>query len=223
MSFVIAAPEYVVAAAEDLANIGSTISWANAAASAPTSAVAAAGADEVSATIAAFLGAHAQTYQALSTQAAMLHSRFVQLMDACAGRYAVAEAANASPLQTLEQRPLIGNGANATTPGGNGGDGGWLFGNGGNGAPGAGGQNGGNGGSAGLFANGGNGGVGGAGANGLVGQPRLAGGNGGNGGAGGWLYGQGGSGGLGGNGAPSLRASMPQLGTASAVAVAMRA
>ncbi len=63
--------------------------------------------------------------------------------------------------QTLLSRPLIGNGANATTPGGNGGDGGWLFGSGGNGAPGAAGQSGGNGGSAGLWGNGGAGGAGG--------------------------------------------------------------
>lgn len=49
MQFVIAAPEFVAAAATDLANIGSTISAANVAAAAPTSGVLAAGADEVSA------------------------------------------------------------------------------------------------------------------------------------------------------------------------------
>ena len=48
MSFVIAVPEYVTAAASDLANIGSTISAANTAAAAPTSAIVAAGGDEVS-------------------------------------------------------------------------------------------------------------------------------------------------------------------------------
>ncbi|WP_016719227.1 PE domain-containing protein, partial [Mycobacterium tuberculosis] len=49
MSFVSVAPEIVVAAATDLAGIGSAISAANAAAAAPTTAVLAAGADEVSA------------------------------------------------------------------------------------------------------------------------------------------------------------------------------
>jgi PE family len=49
MSFVFATPEYV-AAASDLANIGSTISSANAAALGRTSGVLAAGADEVSTT-----------------------------------------------------------------------------------------------------------------------------------------------------------------------------
>ena len=56
----IAAPEYVAAAATDLANIGS----ANAAATFQTPGVLAAGADEVSEIIAALFGAHAQAYQA---------------------------------------------------------------------------------------------------------------------------------------------------------------
>lgn len=53
MSFVIAVPEFLSAAATDLANLGSTISAANAAASIPTTGVLAAGADDVSAAIAA--------------------------------------------------------------------------------------------------------------------------------------------------------------------------
>lgn len=73
-----------------------------------------------------------------STQAASFHARFVQALSGAGGAYAAAEAANVSPLQTLQQdlaglatfspvkdmtgRPLFGNGANATTPGGNGGD-----------------------------------------------------------------------------------------------------
>ena len=147
MSFVIAAPEYVAAAATDLSNIGSAISSANSAALGPTSSVLAAGADQVSAQIAAVFGAHAQAYQALSAQAASFHQQFVQLMNGGAAQYGVTEAANASPLQTVEQellgvintpsqlltgRPLIGNGANgAPGTGANGGDAGWLFGNGG--------------------------------------------------------------------------------------------
>ncbi len=63
MSFLIAAPELVAAAATDLARVGSTISTANVAASGPTTSVIAAGADEVSAGIAALFGAHAQAYQ----------------------------------------------------------------------------------------------------------------------------------------------------------------
>jgi PE family len=132
MSFVIAAPDLVIAAASDLASIGSAINAANAAAVATTTSVVAAAADEVSTQLAALFGAHARSYQALSAQAAAFHDQFVRALNAGAGTYAGTEAANASPLQTLEQdvlgvinapteallgRPLIGDGANSTTVG----------------------------------------------------------------------------------------------------------
>ncbi|OOK80125.1 PE family protein [Mycobacterium kansasii] len=129
MSWVIAAPEYVAAAANDLAGIGSTLSQANMAALAPISGVLPAGADEVSFAISALFDAHAQAYQALSAQAALFHQQFVQLMSGGAGQYAAAEAANVlpmqvaaaainDPVQALTGRPLIGNGANgARAPG----------------------------------------------------------------------------------------------------------
>jgi hypothetical protein len=106
LSYVIAAPEYVAAAATDLANIGSALGDANSAALGPTSSVFAAGADEVSAAISALFNSHAQTYQALSTQAALFHQQFVNLMTGGASEYALTEAANASPLQTVEQGML---------------------------------------------------------------------------------------------------------------------
>lgn len=70
MSFVIAAPEVMAAAATDLANIGSSISAASAAAAGPTMGILAAGADEVSVAISALFGSHAQGYQTLSAQLA---------------------------------------------------------------------------------------------------------------------------------------------------------
>jgi PE family len=208
MSFVIAAPEFVTAAASDLANVGSTISTANAAAAAPTTGVLAAGADEVSATVATLFGAHGQAYQVISAQTAAFHQQFVQLINSGAGSYAAAEAANAAPLQSTQQdllavinaptqaalgRPLIGNGAN-----GSGGAGGLLWGNG------AAGQNGGNGGAAGfLYGTGGTGGstaslrygVGGIGGTGAILSRIGTGSSGGNGGEG---MSQGGNGGIGG-------------------------
>jgi hypothetical protein len=69
MSFVFAVPDVVSTAATDLASIGTTLTQANSAAAAQTTEVLAAGADEVSAAVAAFFGAHAQGYQALSAQA----------------------------------------------------------------------------------------------------------------------------------------------------------
>lgn len=55
MSYVLATPEMVAAAANNLAQIGSTLSAANAAALAPTTGVLAAGADEVSAAVASLV------------------------------------------------------------------------------------------------------------------------------------------------------------------------
>ncbi len=208
MSFVIAAPEMMTAAASDLAGIQSALSEANAAATARTTAVLAVGADEVSAAIAALFSAHGQAYQVLSAQAAAFHDQFVRTLAAGAASYASAEAANASPLQALQAlaifspvkdltgRPLIGNGANgAPGTGANGGAGGWLIGDGGaggSGAPGPG-LTGGNGGAAGLIGNGGAGGNGGTSALGALGD-------GGAGGRGGdaVLFGAGGTGGAGG-------------------------
>jgi hypothetical protein len=99
MSFLFAQPQMLMAAATDLAGIGSTLNAANTAAALPTTSVLAAGADEVSAAMASMFGAHARQYQAMSAQAANLHSQFVQAMNSASGAYASAEAANASPLQ----------------------------------------------------------------------------------------------------------------------------
>jgi hypothetical protein len=156
-SFLIAVPEVVAAAATDLSNIGSTIGAANTSAAAGTMGLLPAAADEVSAVIAALFNGHAQAYQALSTQAALFHQQFVQLMNSAGSAYAAAEAANASPLQAVRQealaainapaqalfdRPLIGNGADGTASSLNGQDGGILYGNGGAGTAGVGGSGG---------------------------------------------------------------------------------
>lgn len=147
MSFLFAQPEMLGAAATDLASIGSAISTANAAAAAATTRVLAAGADEVSAAVAALFSGHAQTYQALSTQAAAFHQQIVQTLTSTAGAYASAEAANVeqqllgainAPTMALLGRPLIGHGADgAPGTGQAGGAGGILYGNGGNGGSGA--------------------------------------------------------------------------------------
>ncbi len=127
MSFVLISPEVVSAAAGDLANVGSTISAANKAAAAATTQVLAAGADEVSARIAALFGMYGLEYQAISAQVAAYHQQFVQTLRTGAASYMLAEATNVeqnllnlinAPTQTLLGRPLIGDGANATTPGG---------------------------------------------------------------------------------------------------------
>src|ERR1700741_2138469 len=156
MSSLIAAPELITTAATDLANIGSTLNAAHAAAATQTTGMLAAAEDEVSAAVAAVFSAHGQGFQALSAQAAAFHAQFVQALTEGAGSYVSAEAANvaaftANPAQTIQQdllglinapsrartgRPRIGNGGNGGNPGtgttlgtaGAGGTGGLLFG-----------------------------------------------------------------------------------------------
>lgn len=211
MSYVIATPEMMATAAFDLARIGSQVSAASAVAAMPTTEVVAAGADEVSAGIAALFSAHAQEYQALSAQAAAFHDQFVHTLTAAARWYTATEIANAAamrvvlgavnaPTQTLLGRPLIGDGAHGTAPGQPGGAGGLLFGNGGNGSGTGSGGTGGDGGTGGGGGNGGtgwNGGKGDTGSGGGAGDggKAPAGGTGGAGGDGG-AGGKGGSGGV---------------------------
>lgn len=159
MSFVTAAPEMLATAAQNVANIGTSLSAANATAAASTTSVLAAGADEVSQAIARLFSDYATHYQSLNAQAAAFHHSFVQTLNAAGGAYSSAEAANASaqaleqnllavinaPAQALFGRPLIGNGGNGGNAeivisggsvAGTGGNGGLLLGfNGTNGLP----------------------------------------------------------------------------------------
>nr|WP_276579453.1 PE family protein [Mycobacterium gordonae] len=132
-------PDSLAVAASDVASIGNTLRTVHGLATLPTTAVAAAGLDEVSAAIAALFGSYGKEYQALSAQAAVFHDQFVQALTGARVAYAGAESANVAPLQGLLDavnapseaifgRPLIGNGADATTAGANGGAGGILVG-----------------------------------------------------------------------------------------------
>ena len=95
MSFLVTQPETLAVAANNLQAIGSAVSAQSAAAFGPTTGVAPAAADLVSAVTAARFAAHAQMYQALSAQATAIHDSFVATMAASAGSYAATEAANA--------------------------------------------------------------------------------------------------------------------------------
>ena len=145
MSFVSVVPDELTAAAGDLAGIGTSITAANAMAVPPTTQIAPAAADEVSAAIAQIFNAHAEGFQGLSAQAAMVHEQFVTNMANNAQAFADTESQNVlqqilrdilhainEPFLALFGRPLIGNGADALAgSGANGGAGGILFGNGG--------------------------------------------------------------------------------------------
>ncbi|MCV7078551.1 PE domain-containing protein [Mycobacterium szulgai] len=122
MSFVIAAPDLVEAAAQDLASIRSALSQAAASAAGPTTGVVAAGADEVSLAISQLFGAHGQEFQLLSAQATAFHDEFVNMLNAGAAAYSNAEATGTQllasavnvPAEALFGQPLFGGAATAT-------------------------------------------------------------------------------------------------------------
>jgi len=90
------------------------ISEANSAA-APISTVLPAGADEVSAGIAALFEAHAQVYQTLSAQAAAFHDQFVQLIEfRVASKYCPQRGRE--PLDTAQRAAINAAPGSATTP-----------------------------------------------------------------------------------------------------------
>jgi hypothetical protein len=106
MSFLFNDPELMAAAAADLAGIGTTISSANQVAASPTSSIAPAGQDAVSAAVADMFSAHGQSYTNFSSQLANFHDQFVTNLRDSATSYADTEAANASSLQSAGQGAL---------------------------------------------------------------------------------------------------------------------
>ena len=102
-TFVIAAPEALATASADLSGIAEAIKRATASAAPPTTGIAAAAADEVSAAIARLFGGYAQSYQSLGAQVATYQVQFQQALLAGAGTYASAETANGLSLQAFEQ------------------------------------------------------------------------------------------------------------------------
>ena len=100
MSFVLTAPEALATVASNVADMGSTINGATAAAAAHTNSLAAAAADEVSTQIAALFSAHGQEFQHVSARAAEFHGQFVQTLTASANAYNTAETRAAQTLSS---------------------------------------------------------------------------------------------------------------------------
>jgi hypothetical protein len=118
MTYVLAQPQAMAAAASDVAGIGSAINEADAAAAAPTTGVLAAAADEVSAPIATLFNSYAREYHAIIRQAATFHNEFAQFLAAAGKAYAETEAAASSALSAPVQAllaPLTGGAAGAAT------------------------------------------------------------------------------------------------------------
>jgi hypothetical protein len=106
MAGLITQPQVMTAAAGDVAEIESAISAARAAAAGPTTFLAAAAQDEVSAITAALFGAYGQEYQALLLEATAFQNAFVQALRSAEAAYAGAEAAAAKALGPVEANAL---------------------------------------------------------------------------------------------------------------------
>jgi PE family len=94
--FVTTQPDVLSGAAGSLSGIGDAMVARNAAAAAPTTGLAPAASDIVSAMTAAQFGRHGLTYQQIAAQAAEVHEQLVAALRSGAGAYALTEASNAA-------------------------------------------------------------------------------------------------------------------------------
>jgi hypothetical protein len=94
MSYVSTAPAAIAAAASQLEGIGSSFAAESSAAATPTTALAPAGSDAVSALQAGVFSTYGQLYQTVSAQAQSIHQQFVNLLQSSSGSYQETEAAN---------------------------------------------------------------------------------------------------------------------------------
>ena len=109
MTSVVVEPQFMAAAADEIANIESLISQAQTAAAGPTTGVIAAAQDEVSAITANLFNSFGKEYQALISQAGAFQAEFAQLLAGGGFSYAQAESEAAAGLGSL-----FGTGAAAT-------------------------------------------------------------------------------------------------------------
>jgi PE family/PPE-SVP subfamily C-terminal region len=96
MSFVITQPEALLYAAGKLETLGSALAAESAAAAPPTTAIAPAASDEISALQAALFAAYGHQYQSINAQAASVHQQVVHTLGTNAASYQATEATNAA-------------------------------------------------------------------------------------------------------------------------------
>lgn len=118
MSFVTTHPEAMAATATNLQAIGSTMTAQSAAAAAPTTGIAPAGADEVSLLQATQFSAYGQLYQQISAQAAVIQEMFVNTLRTSADSYGSTETANSAAADSSAAGGLLGalTGTSAVDP-----------------------------------------------------------------------------------------------------------
>jgi hypothetical protein len=96
VSYVTTNPDVLSGAAASLSGIGDTMVARNAAAATPTTALAPAASDIVSAMTAAQFGKQGVAYQQMAAQAAEVHEQLVAALRSGASAYGLTEAANAA-------------------------------------------------------------------------------------------------------------------------------
>jgi hypothetical protein len=96
MAYVSTAPAAIAAAASQLEGIGNSFAAESAAAATPTTAIAPAASDEVSALQAGTFSTYGQLYQTVSADAQAIHQQFVNLLQSSSNSYQGTEAANAA-------------------------------------------------------------------------------------------------------------------------------
>src|SRR5277367_78870 len=94
MAYVSTVPAAIAAAATQLEGIGNSFAAESAAAATPTTAVAPAASDEVSALQAGVFSTYGQLYQTVSAEAQAVHQQFVSLLQSSSGSYQETESAN---------------------------------------------------------------------------------------------------------------------------------
>lgn len=108
MSFVTTQPEALTAAASALQTLGTSMAAQNTAAAAPTTGIAPAAADPVSALQAAQFTAYGTWYQQVSAKAAAIHQMLVNTLNTSAGSYGETEAANQTSTGSTSLSGLLG-------------------------------------------------------------------------------------------------------------------
>lgn len=109
MSYVNTAPAAISAAATQLEGIGNSFAAESAGAAAPTTALAPAASDEVSALQAGVFSTYGQLYQTVSAQAQAIHQQFVNTLQQSSGSYQETEGAN----QAAAAANSLSNGASS--------------------------------------------------------------------------------------------------------------
>ena len=115
MSFVTTQPEALTAAASTLQTLGTSMAAEDAAAAAPTTGVAPAAADPVSALQAAQFSAYGTWYQQVSAQATAIRQMLVNTLGTSAGSYRDTEAANQTATGSTSLSGLLGGGSGTSS------------------------------------------------------------------------------------------------------------